>query len=87
MVDTRELFELQYRRECYTVDNFDPSLNTLNAKLTRFSERDSRVSTEPSWFKPMRAFHKEVAAEADRLNRAQLRAGYLDYFFWPEIAS
>ena len=72
------LFELRYRRECYRVEG---------AKLTRDSERDARIPAEPTWFKPLRGFHRQVADEAKRLNTAQERSGFLDYFYFPEVVA
>jgi hypothetical protein len=71
-------FELRYRRECYRVEP--------GPKLVRIPERDAEVPEHPAWFKPLRGFHGQVHDEAKRLNRVQERSGFLDYFYFPEVA-
>lgn len=72
------LFDLRYRKECYEIK--------AGQKPRRLSDRDRTLPDEPTWFQPMRGNHGPVHEKATKLNEAQTRSGYLDYFFFPEVA-
>jgi hypothetical protein len=71
-------FELCYRREAY---------HLVKGKMTRLESRDDALPTRPAWFQPMRGTYQSVSATACRANEAQLKSGYLDFLFFPEVAT
>lgn len=79
------LFELQYRRECYAIQN---------GKYIRLEERDTEIDPDTGELKvplvspsytPMRGSHKDVFKEADKLNKIQEKYGFMDYFYFPDV--
>lgn len=71
-------FELHCRAEAY--DKIGPD-------FVRNEERDQQLPARPTWFHPLRGPHASVATKADDLNRAQRKSGFVDYFFFPDVAT
>lgn len=72
------LYELQYRRECYT---------KVRDKFERISDRDETIPARPGAYRVLRGSYTTVSKEAQRLNELQYRAGFLDYLYWPELVA
>jgi len=69
-------FELRYRKEA--------QIGTRN-KAVRDSDRYNALSDTPAQFNAVKGGYPIVAAAAARLNEAQIRSGFLDYLFFPEV--
>lgn len=69
-------FELRYRKEAY---------HKVRGKLERLEERDRQLRDIPPDFSESRGAYNTISAIANRLNQAQLRAGFLDYLYFPEV--
>lgn len=74
-------FELRFHRGAYDIDP--------DTKLWIFmDERDKSLPDEPEGWpqqKVRRGDHPTIYAIAERLNQMQMKSGFINYFFFPEI--
>lgn len=56
-----------------------------NGKLTHHEGRFNELPEKPENFRPMIGTYAAVAAAASRRNEAQIRSGFLDYLYAPEL--
>lgn len=71
-------FWLAYRKERWEL---------IGEVWTREDEQralDDSIPEVPTGFKQHKGSHQFVMAEADRLNQAQRRQGYMNYFYFAE---
>lgn len=71
-------FELHFRREAY---------KRVGGKFVRDEDRDERLPERPEAFVPRRGSYTYVSNEAVRLNDVQMRAGFLDHLYFPDVAT
>ncbi len=71
-------FRLAFRKEPHAM---------RAGKMRRVVERDAELPDTPPQHNDVTGPYGVVAAEAVKLNDAQLRSGFLDYLFWPEIVT
>lgn len=71
-------FELRYRKE---------ARNKNAGKMVRDQDRYKTLPDVPPSYRAARGGYKYVASRAQVLNDAQLRSGFLDYLFFPEVAT
>lgn len=70
-------FDLAFRKEAYQV---------VGPQLVRDEARDDKLPDTPPGFVPSRGDHTFITNRADILNKVQRQSGYVDYFFFPQIA-
>jgi len=70
-------FELRYRQESYV---------RISGKMVRDTDRDTRTPDTPPGFETVRGGYKAISDRAIKLNETQIRSGYQDYLFFPEVA-
>lgn len=76
MTPTKPLiFELRYRRECYTI---------VRGAFLRADEKDKDIPERPKSFHPFTGSHEQIAKKATELNELQHKNGFQFYFYWPE---
>lgn len=72
-------FELRYRKEARK--------KLGRAKMTRDEVRYAKLPGVPPQFAVTTGGYKHVAKTAANLNEIQLRSGFLDYLFFPEVTT
>ena len=72
-------FELRYRKEGRKKNGRE--------KMQRDEERYNKLPDVPAQFTGARGGYKYVANRAVTLNESQLRSGFLDYLFFPEVST
>ncbi|GAB2702014.1 hypothetical protein BKA24_001736 [Microbacterium marinum] len=55
-------------------------------KLSTNIERFNKLPDEPTYFVEQTGSYKEISEAAVKLNEAQIRSGYLDYLYSPDLA-
>lgn len=71
-------FELDCRKEAQ---------KSVKGAYVRDDARYEELPERPAQFTPVVGSYQVVSANAVRLNDAQLRSGFLDYLFFPEVKS
>jgi hypothetical protein len=56
-------------------------------RLTEHEGRYNELPVSPAEFRPMVGSYAAVSAEACRRNEAQVRSGFMDYLYSPELQS
>lgn len=69
-------FELRYRKE---------ARSKVGGKMKPNPERYAELPDVPPQYSATMGNYTKVATVASRLNEAQLRSGFLDYLFFPEV--
>lgn len=73
---TKPTFELRYRKEARV---------RTRGKMVRNQDRFAALPDQPPMYRPITGDYQTVSNEAVLLNEAQLRSGFLDYTFFPEV--
>lgn len=71
-------FELRYRKEGRAKNG---------GKMLRDKDRYAKLPDIPAQYAVAKGGYKYVAARATTLNDSQLRSGFLDYLFFPEVTT
>ena len=72
-------FELRYRKEGRKKNGRE--------KMQRDEERYNKLPDVPAQFTAAMGGYKYVSNRATTLNETQLRSGFLDYLFFPEVTT
>lgn len=73
---TKPTFELRYRKEARI---------RTRGKMVRDEVRYAALPDRPPMYRPLAGAYQTVSNEAVLLNETQLRSGFLDYTFFPEV--
>lgn len=72
-------FELRYRKEARK--------KLGREKMTRDEDRYTKLPDVPPQYSASKGGYKHVSRLAATLNETQLRSGFLDYLFFPEVTT
>lgn len=72
-------FELRYRKEARK--------KVGREKMTRDEDRYAKLPDVPPQYSASKGGYKHVSRLAATLNETQLRSGFLDYLFFPEVTT